>query len=207
MTEATDAALHAHVAGWIRETCEAIEDFRRSSTQLLVDAAALMAGTFRAGGHVLIFGNGGSAADAQHMAAEMVGRMLLERRRPLPAIALTTDTSALTAIANDYSYERVFELQVRALARRGDVVVAFSTSGNSPNVIKAVEAAHELGARVISLTGGSGGALTALSDINLNVAKGKHASMIQETHSIAIHLLVDIMDRFLLGDEWVTLPR
>src|SRR5690606_26863316 len=108
--------------------------------QQLIDAARLFGDSLRKDGKVLICGNGGSAADAQHMAAEMVGRMLLERR-PLPAIALTTDTSSLTAIGNDYGYEHVFTKQVRALARRGDVLVAISTSGNSRNVLEAVEAA------------------------------------------------------------------
>ena len=162
-----------------------------------------MAKTFKNGGKILIFGNGGSAADAQHMAAEMVGRMLMERKIPLPAIALSTDTSALTAIGNDYSYEQVFQMQLEALGRSGDLAIAISTSGNSKNVVLAVESARKKGMKVISLTGGSGGKLRELSDISLNVNLGKHASMIQETHITVIHLLVDLMDRYFLGDEYV----
>ena len=198
-----DAALRAHIDTWMRETREAMTDFERTQGSDLILAARIIAASLQRDGQVLVFGNGGSAADAQHMVAEMVGRMLLERRRPLRAIALTTDTSALTAIANDYSYEEVFDMQLRALGRNGDVAVAISTSGNSANVLKAVTSAHQLGMTVISLTGGDGGALRAASDVNLNVAKGRHASMIQETHAVAIHLLVDLMDRFLLDPAWL----
>jgi D-sedoheptulose 7-phosphate isomerase len=187
-------------------TREAMEEFRVTHTQALIEAARLMAAAVRSDGQVVIFGNGGSAADAQHMAAEMVGRMLLERRRPLRAVALTTDTSALTAIANDYSYDRVFEIQVRALGRKNDVAVAFSTSGNSPNVVRAADSAKAIGMKVIGLTGRGGGKLKEMSDVSLNVSRATHSSMIQETHAIAIHLMVDLMDRFLLGRDWVEVP-
>jgi D-sedoheptulose 7-phosphate isomerase len=203
ITNATDQALIDHVDRWMNDSAAAQDEFRRTHARALVDAARIMSSAFSRGGHVLIFGNGGSAADAQHMAAELVGRMLVERRRPLPAVALTTDTSALTAIANDYGYDDVFAMQVRALGRTGDVAVAISTSGNSPNVVKAVRAAQAIGMSVISMTGGGGGALKGMSDVSLNVDKGKHPSMIQETHAVAIHLLVDLMDRYLLDDEFV----
>jgi D-sedoheptulose 7-phosphate isomerase len=166
----------------------------------VVEAARCMAQTVHSGGKVLIFGNGGSAADAQHMAAEMVGRMLIERR-PLAALALTTDTSNLTAIGNDYGYDQIFKKQVEGLARKGDLVIAISTSGNSQNVVLAVQAAREMGCRVIGLTGGSGGKLAALSDILLNASEAKNSSRAQETHSFAIHSMVDLMDRFFLQEK------
>jgi len=173
------------------------EQFLRDSGERLVDASRMIAETLSRSGKVLICGNGGSAADAQHMAAEMVGRMLVERRA-LPAIALTTDTSNLTALANDYGYEWVFSRQVEALARPGDLLIAISTSGNSPSVLHAAEAAKKMGCKVMSLTGGTGGKLAPVSDLNLNAAGGKNSSRIQETHIFIIHSLVDLLDRFFL---------
>ena len=117
-----------------------------------------MVKAFRTGGKIIFFGNGGSAADAQHLAAELTGHFFRERA-PLAAVALSTDTSALTAIGNDYGFEHVFERQIRALGRRGDLCIAISTSGNSPNVLRAVEAARELGIAVVGLTGRGGGSL------------------------------------------------
>ena len=173
------------------------EQFLKESGTLLVKASELLGQCLAAGGKVLICGNGGSAADAQHMAAEMVGRMLVERRA-LPAIALTTDSSNLTAVANDYGYEFVFSRQVEALARSEDVLIAISTSGNSPSVVRAVESARSKGCKVIALTGGSGGKLGAMVDIHLNAGAGKNSSRIQETHIFAVHSLVDLLDRFYL---------
>lgn len=192
-----------HVKRSIELSAEAKQEFWRTHSNAVCDASRLMGETIRNGGKILIFGNGGSAADAQHMAAEMVGRMLIERKKPVPAIALTTDTSALTAIGNDYSYEEVFSLQVKALGRKGDLAIGISTSGNSKNVVKAVEAARAGGMKVITMTGGSGGKLKPLADISLNVELGKHSSMIQETHITIVHLLVDLMDRFYLNSEYV----
>ncbi len=171
--------------------------FLRECGDQLVEAARSLGDCFKRGGKFLIFGNGGSAADAQHMAAEMVGRMLVDRR-PLPAIALTTDTSNLTAVGNDFGYDQVFVKQVQALARKGDVILAISTSGNSKNVLLATEEARRLGCRVIGLTGGSGGKLKDLSDIWLNASQGKNSSRIQETHIFAVHSMVDLLDRFFL---------
>lgn len=151
---------------------------------------------------VLVCGNGGSAADSQHMAAELVGRF--ERERPeLAAIALTTDTSILTALANDYAFEQVFARQVRALGRDGDVLVAMSTSGNSANVLAAVEVAHERGMSVIALTGRGGGRLGSFlrpGDVHLCVPHDRTAR-IQEVHLLIIHCLCDGVDASLLGDE------
>jgi D-sedoheptulose 7-phosphate isomerase len=163
----------------------------------LIEAAKALGLCIQNGGKILILGNGGSAADAQHMAAEMVGRMMLERP-PLPAIALTTDTSNLTAIGNDYGYDVVFVKQVEALAKKGDVIIAISTSGNSRNVVMAVETARSLGCVVITMTGGSGGKLKGLSDFSLNVSRGTNSSRIQESHIFAIHSMVDLLDRYYL---------
>lgn len=173
------------------------ERFIRDSANDLVRAAELMGKAIQKGGKILIFGNGGSAADAQHMAAEMVGRMMVDRR-PLPALALTTDTSNLTAVGNDFGYEFVFVKQIQALARPEDLMIAISTSGNSKNVIAAVQEARRMGCQVIGLTGGTGGSLKDLCDVSLNVAQGQNSSRIQETHIFAIHSLVDLLDRFFL---------
>jgi len=165
-------------------------------------AAALMTDCLLADGKLLACGNGGSASDAQHFAAEMVGRF--ERERPeLPAISLTTDTSILTAIANDYDFGQVFAKQVRALGRAGDVLLAISTSGNSGNVTAAVAAAHEREMRVIALTGKGGGRIGELlssADVHLCVPHSSTAR-IQEVHILTIHCLCDAIDASLLGDE------
>lgn len=146
----------------------------------------------RAGGKLLVCGNGGSAADAQHLAAELVGRFERERRG-LAAIALTTDTSALTAIANDYSYDQVFSRQVEALGRAGDVLIGISTSGNSGNVVRAVEAAKKLGMKVVGLTGQGGGKLAALVD-HLIAVPSTRVARVQEMHEIALHALSAAVD-------------
>lgn len=173
------------------------EAFVAEFGQALLLAAEALGKCVQSGGKVLIFGNGGSAADAQHMAAEMVGRMLIERK-PLPALALTTDSSGLTAIGNDFGYDFVFIKQIQALAQKGDVVIAISTSGNSKNVCLAVEEARARGCKVIALTGGAGGKLKSHCDIWLNAAKGANSCRIQETHIFAIHSMVDLLDRFFL---------
>lgn len=186
---------------YLKETFEESMALKRQffdqNAAALVSGARAIANAVHSGGKVLICGNGGSAADAQHMAAEMVGRMLIDRR-PLPAIALTTDSSNLTAIGNDFGYDVVFEKQVQALAKKEDVLLAISTSGNSKNVVLAVEAAKKVGAKVITLTGGTGGKLKAMGDISINVAGGKNSSRIQESHIFAVHSLVDLLDRFFL---------
>ena len=142
-----------------------------------------------AGNKVLWCGNGGSAADSQHMAAELMGRFRRERRG-LASIALTTDTSILTAIGNDYGYERVFARQVEALCVKGDVVVGISTSGNSKNVCRALETAQQLGAFTVALTGAGGGAIASIADITLRIAS-KETARIQEGHILCGHMLCD----------------
>jgi len=156
--------------------------------------------TFRAGGKLLLFGNGGSAADAQHIAAEFVNRYLLERR-PLPAIALTTDTSALTAIANDYGVADLFAKQIRALGQKGDMAIAISTSGNSANVLRALAVCQELGIRTIGLTGGNGGKMTSLVDHLLCVSATSVTPRIQETHILIGHVICEMVEEVLFGTE------
>jgi D-sedoheptulose 7-phosphate isomerase len=168
----------------------------------IAQAAETMTACLFSDGRILSCGNGGSASDAQHFAAEMIGRF--ERERPeLPAIALSTDTSILTAVANDYTFEQVFAKQVRALGRKGDVLLAISTSGNSGNVIAAVDAAREREMRVVALTGKGGGRIGELlrdGDVHICVPHDRTAR-IQEVHLLAIHCLCDAIDRTLLGDE------
>lgn len=172
------------------------EFFSRQSEDLIA-IAKLMGECISAGGKLLICGNGGSAADSVHFSGEMVGRMMRERR-PLPAIALAADISAITAIGNDYGYDHIFLRGVEAFGKRGDILFAISTSGKSPNVLKAVEAAKRMELKVIALTGGTGGPLGQMADRQLNVALGKNSPRIQEVHIQIIHLLVDLMDEFFL---------
>ena len=150
-------------------------------------AIDLVADTLASGHKLLLFGNGGSAADAQHLAAELVGRFLKERR-PLPAVALTTDTSALTAIANDYGYDEVFARQVRALGTKGDVALAISTSGKSPSILRAVAACREMGIATIGLTGGTGGDLARAADLALIVSALRLANPVAhfEAHGVGL---------------------
>ena len=164
----------------------------------LARAVDLVAGALGGGHKLLLFGNGGSAADAQHIAAEFVGRMTRDRRA-LPAIALTTDTSALTAIANDYGYDEVFARQVHALGRAGDAALAISTSGNSPSVLQAVSACRSLGMHIVGLTGGTGGTLAGLVDVSLRVSASTVSPRIQETHILVGHVLCELVERQLCG--------
>ena len=185
----------------------------RDSAQLKRDAAAALAPAIAKAatamteclledGKILACGNGGSASDAQHFAAELMGRF--ERERPeLPAISLATDTSLLTAVGNDYSFEQVFAKQVRALGAKGDVLLAISTSGNSGNVIAAVEAAHERDMRIVALTGRGGGRVGELlreNDVHICVPHERTAR-IQEVHLLAIHCICDAIDNTLLGED------
>ncbi len=163
-------------------------------------AIEIMTGALVNGGKILACGNGGSAADAQHFAAELVGRFEAERQE-LAAIALTVDSSILTAIANDYSFNQVFSKQVRALGHAGDVLLAISTSGNSGNVIEAIQAAHDADMRIIALTGRGGGRIGEMlrdDDIHLCVP-AERTARIQETHLLMIHCLCDGIDSLLLG--------
>ena len=149
----------------------------------------------KSGGKVILFGNGGSAADAQHIAGELVGRFMKERKA-IPAISLSTDTSVLTALANDYGYDAVFARQVEALVSKKDIVIGFSTSGNSPNVIKAIEKANQIGAKTIAFTGKSGGKLDDIVDICIKIPSDK-TYRIQECHITIGHILCDLVESSL----------
>jgi phosphoheptose isomerase len=162
---------------------------------LLARCADAISARLHAGGKVLIFGNGGSAADAQHFAAELSGRFRRERAA-LPALSLTTDTSALTAIANDYGYEHVFARQVEAHGRRGDVAIGISTSGRSPSVVRALEQARERGLLTVAMTGRGGGALAELADFLLDVPH-QDTARIQEVHGMIVHILCELVEESL----------
>jgi D-sedoheptulose 7-phosphate isomerase len=159
----------------------------------VVAAARALIDAFKAGGTLLIFGNGGSASDAQHVAAEFVGRFQRERRA-LPAVALTTDTSVLTSIGNDYSFDRIFARQIEAIGRNGDVAFGISTSGKSPNVVAALAAASTRGLRTIALTGNDGGPVGAAADVHINVP-ARSTARIQEVHRTVLHVICDLVER------------
>ena len=172
--------------------------FADAAADKILQAVDWIAESIRAGNKLLIFGNGGSAADAQHIAAEFVNRFLINRP-PLAAIALTTDSSIITSIGNDFSFDDIFSKQIRALGRTGDIVFGISTSGNSPNVLNAFAAARELSLRTIALTGGSGGKLADMADLLLNVPV-KDTPYIQEAHIWAEHLICQLVDEALYPD-------
>jgi len=190
--------LTQRVAEHFNESIQTKQQAAQVLAQPTAQAAELLFNTLANDGKFLICGNGGSAADAQHFAAEMTGRFEKERME-LAAIALTTDTSALTAIGNDYGFDHIFSKQVRALGRTGDVLVGISTSGNSGNVIEAIKAAHENGMKVIALTGRDGGKIAHLlkeGDVLLNVPYPRTAR-IQEVHILLIHAMCDCIDTML----------
>jgi D-sedoheptulose 7-phosphate isomerase len=163
----------------------------------VLDAAARIAASLKSGGKVLLAGNGGSAADAQHIAAELVGRLVVDRA-PLAAIALTTDTSALTAIGNDYGFEQVFARQIGALGRTGDVFVGISTSGKSPNIVAALNAARKLGLVNIGMTRDAVTPMNALCDVVIGVPSAETA-LIQQIHITAAHAICHLVERELFG--------
>lgn len=168
----------------------------------IAQAVEAMVASLLAGGKIMACGNGGSAADSQHFAAELLNRFEKERP-PLAAVALTTDTSTLTSIANDYSYDQVFAKQVAALGQPADVLLAISTSGNSPNVVEAIRAAHEREVRVVALTGKGGGAMAPLlndADVHICVPSDR-TSRTQEVHLLTLHCLCDGIDCMLLGED------
>ena len=187
----------------IRDALEAhrrvADDLVKTFSTPIEEAAGRIIACYKQGGKVLVMGNGGSAADAQHMAAELVGRYRRERAA-LPAIALTTDTSILTAVANDYSYADVFKRQVEAHVRPGDVVIGISTSGNSENVLRALTLAKQRGAVTIALGGGGGGRMKDLADLAL-IAPSGDTPRIQEAHITIIHILCDLVEDAMAGDD------
>ena len=180
------------------ESIRVKQAFLRDNLDVLVRAIDALAAALQRGNKLLIFGNGGSAADAQHIAAEFTNRFLIERP-PLAALALTTDTSALTAIANDYDYSQVFAKQVRALGKAGDIGLAISTSGKSKNILAALDACRELKITTIGLTGGNGGKMAANVDFLLQASEGKTSPRIQETHILVGHVICEMVDQKLFA--------
>ena len=180
-------------------TRQVMEDMLADSAlqQQLVKAVDCCVNALKSGGKLMFVGNGGSAAEAQHLSAEMVGRFLQERQ-PLPSIALTTDTSAVTAIGNDYGYEHVFSRQVQALGRKGDVLIAMSTSGRSKNIVMAMQAARSAGISTIGLTGIHPRDMGELADVSLKVPSS-HTPQIQEGHLVLGHLLCGMVEKQLLS--------
>ena len=190
----------ARLARMVEESILLKEQFFSRHGEQVLAAAELLARVFEAGGRVLIFGNGGSAADAQHLAAEFVNRFQVERP-PLAALALTTDTSILTAVANDYDFREVFAKQVRALGRPGDLAWGISTSGNSPNVVAGLDTARELGLATLALSGGDGGPVAAAAEMALTVPS-RNTPRVQEVHITIGHVLCDLVDFRLFPEKF-----
>ncbi len=181
----------------LKGSIAAKEDFFRTEGEKIPTLVRLIVEVLENKRKVLIFGNGGSAADAQHMAAEFVNRFLIDRR-PLAAIALTTDSSILTSIGNDFSFDDIFSKQIQALAQDGDLALGISTSGNSPNVVNGINVAKEMGLKTVVLTGGSGGKLKDMADLAINVPT-KATPHIQEVHIWVEHLVCQLVDEVMFG--------
>jgi len=196
------ASMEALVASHFADSAKLKLEAAKVLSAPITRGIELLVGSLRAGGKIMSCGNGGSAADAQHFAAELVNRFERERP-PLAGVALTTDSSALTSIANDYSYEQVFEKQVRALGRNGHVLLAISTSGNSASVVAAMRAARELGVAILALTGRGGGKMTEhLGSGDVHVCVPHERTMrIQEVHLLVLHCLCDGIDAQLYGER------
>ena len=194
--------LISHISQHFTDSAQTKLDAIEKLAAPIAGAAELMVSCLLGNGKILACGNGGSAADAQHFAAELVGRFEVERQG-LAGIALTTDSSIMTAIANDYGYKSVFDRQVRALGQPGDILLAISTSGNSPSVVEAIRAAHENEIHVVALTGRGGGEMAGIlreTDVHICVPSERTAR-IQEIHLLTIHCLCDAIDCLLLGVE------
>lgn len=201
LADSSNRSLIARVRSNFEQSIQTARSLIDELAPMVTKAAVVMADALLNERKILVCGNGGSAADAQHFSAEMLNRF--ERERPgLPAVALTTDSSTLTSIGNDYRFEDIFAKQVRALGQPGDVLLAISTSGNSANINLAVDAAHERGMACVALNGRNGGKLTAMladGDVDICVA-GPSTARIQEIHAIVIHCLCDLIDYQLLGE-------
>jgi phosphoheptose isomerase len=189
-----DAALAA-----LTEAIALHERVRAAGVETILAAAAAVTTALRQGGTVLVFGNGGSAADAQHLAAELVGRFQRERRG-YAAVALTADPSVLTSIANDYGYDRVFARQIEALGRPGDVAIAITTSGRSPNVVRALEAARARSLTTVALTGRDGGEAGRVADVHVNVPSDS-TPRVQELHRTLLHVVCDLVENDLSAEQ------
>ncbi|MDO8717184.1 MAG: D-sedoheptulose 7-phosphate isomerase [Dehalococcoidales bacterium] len=191
--------IQSDIAARLEENIRVQQAVAGSNLCEIEEMVDLVVACYRKGGKVILCGNGGSAADAQHLAAELVGRFKLERRA-YPAIALNTNTSIVTALGNDYGYETVFSRQVEALANKNDIVIGLSTSGNSLNVIKAIKTAKIVGARTIGLSGGNGGQLAKMADLAITVPSD-NTPRIQEAHITIGHIVCELVERELAGAE------
>jgi D-sedoheptulose 7-phosphate isomerase len=178
-----------------KESSEVKTRFLKENLPKLLNVIKLTSHTFEAGNKLFFFGNGGSAADAQHLAAEFVNRYVMDRP-PLPAIALTTDTSILTSVSNDIAFTEIFAKQLRALGKEGDVAIGISTSGGSPNIIKAFEVAKEIGMKTVALTGNDGGILAKIADFSL-IVPSTSTPRIQEAHILIGHILCEMVEHYL----------
>src|SRR3972149_3569701 len=174
------------------QSAEVKLSFVKKNVKTIISVVELIVDAFQEGNKVMLFGNGGSAADAQHIAAEFVNRFMIERP-PLPALALTTDTSVITSIGNDYNYDQIFLKQIKALGKEGDIAWGISTSGNSPNVLKALKEAKKMGLKTIGLTGKDGGKTGKMVDFHLNVESDVTAR-VQETHITLSHVICELVD-------------
>jgi len=175
-----------------KESADVKTRFLKENLPKLLEVIKLVSHAFEAGNKLFFFGNGGSAADAQHLAAEFVNRYIMDRP-PLPAVALTTDSSILTSVSNDLAFNEIFSKQIRALGKEGDVAIGISTSGNSSNVLKAFEVAKEMGMKTVALTGNDGGALAKMADIPL-VVSSTSTPRIQEAHILIGHILCEMVE-------------
>jgi D-sedoheptulose 7-phosphate isomerase len=184
--------MHDHIVKVFKEGHDVRDVFLNENLGKIVQVVEVITTALKAGNKILLFGNGGSAADAQHIAGEFVNRFLIERP-PLPAVALTTDTSVITSIGNDYDFSEIFSKQIRAVGQAGDVAWGMSTSGSSPNVVKAFEAAKKIGLVTIGMTGRDGGEIAKIVDYCLNVSTG-NTPRIQETHITVSHVICELVD-------------
>ena len=184
--------MEDHIVKICKDSIEITEAFVNENLERIVRVIEAVTSALKAGNKILLFGNGGSAADAQHIAAEFVNRFLIERP-PLPAIALTTDTSVITSIGNDYDFSEIFSKQIRAIGQAGDIAWGISTSGTSANVVKGLETAKKLGMITVGFTGRDGGDMARIADHVLNVASSS-VPRIQEVHIIAGHMICEMVD-------------
>ena len=192
--------LMARLQAAVEETTRLQRDFLEEQGAAVVAAAKMLAGVLQSGGRVFIFGNGGSAADSQHLAAEFVNRFQVERP-PLAALALTTDTSILTAVANDYDFSEVFAKQIAALGRSGDAAWGISTSGGSPNVLQGLKTAREMGLKTLAFCGRDGGEMALLADLAL-IVRSANTPRVQEVHITMGHVLCDLVDYQLYPEKF-----
>jgi len=193
--------MQDHIIKIFKESSRVKEAFINENLSKLINVIDVLTAALKSGNKILLFGNGGSAADAQHIAAEFINRFLIERP-PLPAIALTTDTSVITSIGNDYDFSEIFSKQIRAIGQPGDVAWGISTSGNSANVMKGMEAAKKMGLVTVAFTGKDGGNIAKIVDFSVNVSSSNTAR-IQETHITAGHAICELVDMKLFQKPYL----